>query len=66
MTSTIEGETDTTWNEVLERTIFRLFGWPNQPSSGKMKIFIGHVLIYSEKYIWVITEIRKPLNRLTM
>ena len=35
------------------------FGWPNQPSSGTMKIYIEHIFIYSERHICVITEIRK-------
>ena len=37
------------------------FGWPNQPSSGTMRIYIGHghVFKYSEKDTCVITEIRK-------
>ena len=35
------------------------FGWPNQPSSGTMRIYIGYVFKYSESDICVITEIRK-------
>ena len=35
------------------------FGWPNQPSSDTMRIYIGHVFICGEKVICVITEIRK-------
>ena len=35
------------------------FGWPNQPSSGTMRIYIVHVFKYSERDICVITEIRK-------
>ena len=34
------------------------FGWPNEPSSGTMRIYIGHVIV-SEKYICTITERRK-------
>ena len=35
------------------------FGWPNQPPSGTMRIYIGHVFKDSERDTCVITEIRK-------
>ena len=35
------------------------FGWPNQPSSGTMRIYIGHVFKYGERDTCVITEKRK-------
>ena len=35
------------------------FGWPNQPSSDTMRIYIGDVFKYGERDTCVIKEIRK-------